>query len=122
MSLLVQHFVFVYLLNIVTVSRKILKSVDVYAIDDLGVKEFHFQLDILFNYKHFEVLLFNLLIVVFYLSVEIPLTHLLQQDFILLGKSINEGSICVEKDGILAVVVVELVLHPPTLDQPKPAV
>lgn len=63
----------------------------------------------------------NILEILVYSLVQCSLAHLLQLLLVLFCQGIDKGTIGVEEDGVLVVVVVDLFLEAPPPEEPEPA-
>jgi len=104
------------------VGREILRSIDVdAALDHSGVEQLHFQLDVLGHQEKLGVQSSDVSEVLVELPVEGSLAHLLQGGRVLFCQGVNESSISIEENGMLCIVVVDLLLQAPSPEHSEPA-
>ncbi len=107
---------------IIVLFGEVFGSIYVHAsIDDFSVEKLHLQLNFLCNLKVLPMQPIYVLKVLIYPPVQCPLAHFLELLFVLMCQSIDKGAVGVQENGMLVIVIVQLLFKSPSPEEPKPA-
>ena len=106
------------IIDAVVILIQILASINVEAFDHLQIDQLHLHFDVVLDAEVVTVVAFQLLLVFLQSLKECRLSHFLQHRRIVFAQCSHELSVCVEKHGVLLMVVIEhCALEMPTFEE-----